>query len=80
MKTFEYRLHTTKGQNRLLKACLMKSRHTYNGMLETVMAQYEHDGTFPSKYGLEAAFKGHGEHIPATTVQVAQTFSGREKA
>lgn len=70
MKTFEYRLRTTKVQNRLLMACLMESRHIYNAMLETVKARYEHDGTFPSKYDLEAAFKGHGEHVPATTVQM----------
>jgi len=39
-------------------------------MLETVKAQYEQDGTFPSKYDLEKAFKGQGEHVPATTVQM----------
>jgi hypothetical protein len=43
-------------------ACLAESRAIYNGMLETVKAQYEQDGTFPSKYELEAAFKGQGEH------------------
>ena len=42
----------------------------YNGMLETMKAQYEQDGTFPSKYDLEAAFKGQGKHVPATTVQM----------
>src|SRR5206468_352696 len=36
----------------------------------TVKAQYEQDGTFPSKYDLEAAFKGQGEHVPATSVQI----------
>ena len=49
---------------------LSESRIIYNGMLETVKAQYEQDGTFPSKYDLEAAFKGQGEHVPATTVQM----------
>jgi hypothetical protein len=39
-------------------------------MLETVKAQYEQDETFPGKYDLEAAFKGQGEHVPATTVQM----------
>lgn len=42
----------------------------YNEMLETVKAQYEEKGTFPSKYDLTAQFKGRGgEHVPATTVQ-----------
>jgi putative transposase len=54
----------------LLIACLSESRTIYNGMLETVKAQYEQDGTFPSKYELETAFKGQGEHVPATTVQM----------
>src|SRR5229473_3919166 len=39
-------------------------------MLETVKAQYEQEQTFPSKYDLEAAFKGQGAHVPATTVQM----------
>lgn len=51
-------------------ACLIESRGIYNGMLETVKAQYEQEQTFPSKYDLEAAFKGQGEHVPATTVQM----------
>ena len=42
----------------------------YNGMLEMVKQQYEDRGTFPSKYDLEKAFKGQGEHVPATTVQM----------
>ncbi len=71
MKTFEYRLYPNKAQARLLMACLAESRTIYNGMLETVKAQYEQDETFPSKYDLEAAFKGRGgEHVPATTVQM----------
>jgi putative transposase len=69
MRTFEYRLFVNKEQSRRLMACLAESRTIYNGMLETVKAQYEQDGTFPSKYELEAAFKGKGEHVPATTVQ-----------
>jgi len=40
-------------------------------MLEMVKQQYEEQGTFPSKYDLEHAFKGHGsEQVPATTVQM----------
>jgi putative transposase len=71
MKTFEYRLYPNKAQVRLLRACLAESRSMSNGMLEMVKAQYEQDGTFPSKYDLEAAFKGCGEeHVPATTVQM----------
>src|SRR6266566_8115331 len=70
MRTFEYRLYPNKDQSRLLMACLAESRIIYNGMLETIKAQCEQDGTFPSKYELEAAFKGQGEHVPATTVQM----------
>ena len=70
MRTFEYRLFVNKEQSRKLMACLAESRTIYNGMLETVKAQYEQDGTFPSKYELEAAFKGQGDHVPATTVQM----------
>ncbi|HVB75758.1 MAG TPA: helix-turn-helix domain-containing protein, partial [Ktedonobacteraceae bacterium] len=69
MRTFEYRLFTTRKQQSKLMACLIESRGIYNGMLETVKAQYEQEQTFPSKYDLEAAFKGQGEHVPATTVQ-----------
>jgi putative transposase len=70
VKTFEYRLYPNREQSSLLIACLAESRTIYNGMLETVKAQYEQDQTFPSKYDLEAAFKGHGDHVPATTVQM----------
>src|SRR5947208_5860916 len=70
MRTFEFRLFVNKEQSRLLMACLAESRTIYNDMLETVKAQYEQDGTFPSKYDLEKAFKGQGEHVPATTVQM----------
>src|SRR5438477_76310 len=70
MKTFEYRLYVNKEQSRKLRACLSGSRAIYNGMLESVKARYEEDGTFPSKYELEKAFKGQGEHVPATTVQM----------
>src|SRR5438067_4306662 len=48
----------------------MQSHGIYNAMLEMVKAQYEQDGTFPSKYDLETAFKGQGAHVPATTVQM----------
>src|SRR5712691_11440156 len=70
MRTFEYRLYPNKEQYQLLMQCLSESRAIYNGMLETVKAQYEQDGTFPSKYDLEKAFKGKWEHVPATTVQM----------
>src|SRR5271157_961729 len=71
MKTFEYRLYVKKEQARLLMACLAESRHMYNGMLEMVKQQYEDTQTFPGKYDLEHALKGHGsEHVPATTVQM----------
>ena len=70
MRTFEYRLYPNKEQRHLLMQCLSESRTIYNGMLETVKQQYEQDATFPSKYDLEAAFKGQGEHVPATTVQM----------
>src|SRR5229473_1430027 len=70
MRTFEYRLFTNKEQDRLLMQCLSESRLIYNSMLETVKAQYEHSGTFPSKYDLEDAFKGRGDHVPATTIQM----------
>ena len=71
MKTFEYRLYMNKEQGRLLMACLAESRHIYNSMLEMVKAQYEEKQTFPSKYDLENAFKGHGsEYVPATTIQM----------
>ncbi len=70
MRTFEYRLYPNTEQSHLLMQCLIESRHIYNEMLETMKARYEHDGTFLSKYELEAIFKGHGEHVPATTVQM----------
>ncbi|GAC1348299.1 MAG: RNA-guided endonuclease TnpB family protein [Ktedonobacteraceae bacterium] len=70
MRTFEYRLFVNKEQRSLLMACLIESRGIYNAMLETVKAQYEQAHTFPSKYDLEAAFKGQGAHVPATTVQM----------
>lgn len=70
MKTFEYRLYPNKEQSHLLMQCLIESRLIYNQMLETIKQQYEDKGTFPSKYELEATFKGQGEHVPATTVQM----------
>src|SRR5712692_8542068 len=70
MRTFEYRLFVNKAQFRLLMACLAESRSMYNGMLETVKAQYAEQGTFPSKYDLEKAFQGQGEYVPATTIQM----------
>ena len=70
MRTFEYRLYVKKEQHARLMACLMESLDIYNAMLEAIKQQYEQDGTFPSKYDLEALFKGQGEHVPATTVQM----------
>ncbi len=70
MRTFESRLYPNKAQSRLLMQCLRESRMLYNGMLEMVKQQYEDRGTFPSKYDLEKAFKGQGEHVPATTMQM----------
>jgi len=71
MKTFEYRLYMNKEQARLLMGCLAESRKLYNEMLEMVKQQYEDKRTFPGKYDLENAFKGHGsQHVPATTVQM----------
>lgn len=70
MKTFEYRLFVKREQHTLLMQCLIESRMIYNAMLEAVKKQYEQDGTFPGKYDLEAQFKGHGTHVPATTVQM----------
>ncbi len=70
MRTFEYRLFVNKEQSRKLMTCLRESRGIYNQMLETVKTQYAEQGTFPSKYDLEKAFKGHGEHVPATTIQM----------
>ncbi len=70
MKTFEYRLFPNKEQGHLLMQGLIESRMIYNSMLEMVKEQYERTHTFPSKYELEAAFKGQGEHVPATSVQM----------
>jgi len=70
MRTFEYRLFVNKEQSRKLMTCLRESRGIYNQMLETVKTQYAEQGTFPSKYDLEKAFKGHREHVPATTIQM----------
>ncbi len=70
MRTFEYRLYPNRAQRQQLMACLMESRAIYNEMLAALKAQYETDGTFPSKYDLTAHFKGRGgERVPATTVQ-----------
>jgi putative transposase len=71
MRTFEYRLYPTRAQRRQLMACLMESRAIYNEMLAALKAQYETDGTFPTKYDLTATFKGRGgDIVPATTVQM----------
>jgi putative transposase len=70
MRTFEYRLYPNCAQRQQLVACLAESRAIYNEMLAALKAQYETDGTFPSKYDLNLRFKGRGgESVPATTVQ-----------
>jgi putative transposase len=70
MRTFEYRLYPNRAQRQQLMTCLMESRAIYNEMLAALKAQYEANGTFPTKYDLTATFKGRGgEAIPATTVQ-----------
>jgi putative transposase len=70
MRTFEYRLFVNTQQRALLMQCLIESRGIYNEMLVLVKRQYEEQGTFPSKYDLENAFKGQGKQVPATTVQM----------
>ncbi len=71
MRTFEYRLYANKAQSHLLMQCLIQTRHIYNDMLAVVKQQYEQDGTFPSKYNLNVAFKGRGgEAVPASCVQM----------
>jgi transposase len=70
MRTFEYRLYPNCPQRQQLMACLIESRAIYNEMLAALKAQYETDGTFPTKYDLTARFKGRGgDAVPATTVQ-----------
>lgn len=70
MRTFAYRLYPTRTQRQQLMACLMVSRAIYNEMLANLQAQYDADGTFPTKYDLTAHFRGRGgETVPATTVQ-----------
>ncbi|HEU4783991.1 MAG TPA: transposase, partial [Ktedonobacterales bacterium] len=60
----------SRAQRQQLMACLIESRAIYNEMLAALKAQYEADGTFPSKYDLTARFKGRGgDLVPATTVQ-----------
>jgi len=71
MRTFEYRLYPNRVQRQRLMACLSESRLLYNEMLAALKAQYETDGTFPSKYDLNMRFKGRGgDAVPATTVQM----------
>ena len=70
MRTYEYRLYPNKPQQQVLMQCLQESRMLYNEMLAIVKQQYEEKGTFPDKYELEKAFKGQGQHVPATTVQM----------
>src|SRR6266567_2993675 len=70
MRTFEYRLYPKKAQRSKLMQCLIESRGIYNAMLSQIKTQYNLSHTFPSKYELEVVFKGQGEHVPATTVQM----------
>jgi len=70
MRTYEYRLYPNKEQSQRLMKCLEESRMIYNAMLSFIKEQYEQHGTFPSKHKLAAVFKGQGEHVPATTVQM----------
>src|SRR5207247_1543684 len=71
MRTFEFRLYPNKDEARFLMGCLAESRKLNTEMLETVKAQYEDQGTFPTKYDLTAQFKGRSAgHAPATTVQM----------
>jgi len=58
MRTFEYRLYPSDTQHQQLMACLKESRAIFNEMLAALKAQYETDGTFPTKYDLTARFKG----------------------
>src|SRR5262249_4777304 len=70
MRTFEYRVYPNRAQRQQLMACLRESRAIYNEMRADLHAQYEADGTFPTKYDLTARFKGcGGGAVPATTVQ-----------
>ncbi len=70
MRTFEYRLYPIRAQRQQLLACLRESRTLSNEMLADLKAQYDADGTFPSKYDLNMRFKGRGgDLVPATTVQ-----------
>ncbi len=70
MRTFEYRVYPNKRQSHLLMACSIESRHIYNEMLTMLKAQYEYNGTFPTKYDLNKQFAGRGEHVPASFVQM----------
>ena len=72
MRTFEYRLYPNRAQRQQLMACLLESRAIYNEMLAALKAQYETDGTFPTKYDLTARFKGRG----GETVPVSQRPDG----
>lgn len=78
MRTFEYRLYPNCTHRQQLMACLIESRAIYNEMLAVLKAQYEADGTFPTKYDLTARFKGRGgEAVPATTVQTLADRLGK---
>lgn len=78
MRTFEYRVYPNRAQRQQLMACLIESRAIYNEMLESLKAEYDALGTFPTKYDLTAQFKGRGgEHVPATTVQMLADRLGK---
>jgi helix-turn-helix protein len=78
MRTFEYRLYPNRAQRQHLMACLVESRAIYNEMLAALKAQYEVDGTFPTKYDLTALFKGRGGRVcPLRRYRLWQTDSAR---
>jgi transposase len=81
MRTFEYRLYPNCPQRQQLMACLIESRAIYNEMLAALKAQYETDGTFPTKYDLTARFKGRGgDAVPARRCKRWQIGSARRSS
>lgn len=70
MKTFEYRLYTSKEQYQRLLVCLNDSRNLYNEMLEIVKETYYQTGKILRKYDLNKEFKGRGANsVPSSSVQ-----------
>jgi hypothetical protein len=80
MRTFEYRLFPNRAQRQQLMTCLSESRIISNELLEGLKAQYETDGTFPTKYDLTACFRGRGgDFVPATMVQTLADRLGKAR-